>query len=356
MTFTVPLTIVLFDVFELEESYLEAYFTSLSKWNPEGARNAQILLVSQRNNASAAHSLVSKLSFQVDVIHSQHEFVNGYPIWDVMGDLRRIWPLVRGKYVTFNHPEFIWGPDRIEKTSSWLMENQPCFAIGNLRRPGTHEQITSQTTSDHCVKEISEEFRNALWADPLYEGKRLFDEMPTSWWMFWTQQEQQPGPVPYIEDVVYAEKEWLESWRFLDHGGEMPFQDVYDLIRVAMSPTLPANGVGVECVRMSREVNKLIHLWHPKLWKSWTFEIRDWFLSHPERWNGTVFSNPFMWINLIEIAPKMPKTYKPVNDLRNGPTGTVTKYGEDLNRWLINGGREQVIRFLESKKQRGVAA
>ncbi len=338
------LSVILFDVFELEPSYLDSYFKALSAWNQDGLGDAQVIVISQRRTTEAAEEAAKRYNVPALFVPAGHEFVADYPIWDVLASIRKVWRDVTGCYVTFNHPEFIWGPGRLRKTIDWLKEERPYFALGNLRRPGSHAAITGQQTSDHNVKELSEVLRLALQDDEANAAK-IFERMETSWWMFWTQQEQEPGSVRYIEDVFFADKEWLDAWQFTEHGGELPFQDVYDLIKAAMTAILPRHGLDVQCVRTSNDVNRMLHLWHPKMWLSWTPEIRDWFLSDRQRWQGTLYLNPFMWRMLINVRAAMPKTYQPVNDLRNGPGGTVTRYRQALDRFMQNGGRPHLEEF-----------
>lgn len=347
---TVPLSIVLHDVFELDPHYLDLYFTALD-WNREALSDAQIVVITQRPTSSAVDAALQRARIPAEVVVANHEFVSGYPIWDNMASLRQIWSRLQGRYITFHHPEFILGPGRLRKTIDWLTSNTPVFALGNLRRPGNHRLIVEQKSADHCIREYSDPLQKAMEEHDHAKAWRLFEQMPTSWWMFWNYVEQPPGIVPYIEDVFYADRKWLEAWRFTDHGGEMPFQDVYDLIRIAIKNILPKYNCQTNCIRMDQVTNRMIHLWHTKRWLSWTPEIRNWFLRNPQRWKDTPYADIFTWSRLLQVRQDMPKTYKPVNDLRNGPGGTVMRYGEALDRYLSNGGGPRVREYYAAAQR-----
>ena len=341
----VPLTIVLFDVFELDESYLDLYFRALRDWNADGMTDAQVLMISQRENARAAHEVCSRQPFRVDLIHARQEYVAGYPVWDVLSSLRLVWPLVDGQYVTFAHPEFIWGPGRLRKTLDWLRKQRPYYAIGNLRRPGSRDEIFAQNTCEHCIRVISELLRDALTNGDAAGAAEISEKMPNSWWMFWCDREPNPGRVPYMEDIFFADREWLDAWRFIEHGGELPFQDVYDLMGAAIATVLSKHAVTVPCVRMDLATNKLIHLWHRKLWRSWSPEIRDWFLADPKRWGHTKFMDRSCWEGLIAAAGAMPATYQPMNAFRHQPGGTVHLFRTALSKWIEGGGKLAMEKF-----------
>lgn len=342
------LSVVVFDTVELEPSYLGLYFDSLLHWNAEGVAQTQFIVVSQRKDVSVTEDICKRVPESVVCrVHApRQDWVNGYPVWDILASLREVWPEVRGRYVTFNHPEYIWSPNRLERTIDWLYRERLYFVLGNLRRPGRYKDIAAQHTADHCIREASDRLHNTMMKGDWKLAASVCETLPTCWWMFWTGVEQHPGRVPYIEDAFLLDKEWLDSWEFVRHGGELPFQDVYDLIGNAVRSTLFKYNVQPRyCYRMPLDANRIIHLWHPKVWGSWRPEIRDWFLSNPDRWKGTKFLDPTIWNQLIEIRAKMPKTYQPVNTLRNAPGGTVTRYGLALSEWLRAGGHEQVNRF-----------
>ena len=350
------LTILLTDSVELDQSYLDLYFQALRDWNANGLDDLQVIILSQRKDCLRASLLAAGQRFDVRVLECDHDFAGGYPIWDILSSARKAWPLVEGEYVHFSHPEFIWGPGRLRKTIDWLKANRPYYANGNLRRPGKHADIAAQKTADHCVIEPSENLRKLMASGQMDAASRLFDSMPTCWWMFWIP-EQKPGDVPYAEDVFFADKEWLEAWQFTAHGGELPFQDVYDLMGMAFNSMLPKYKLAPQCVRMPQSIHKMIHLWHPKAWDSWTPEVRDYFLGNPERWKGTKFLDAAIWERLIASrGAGMPKDGQPVSNLRNAPGGTVTRYGLDLSVWLQSGGKDQLEDFYRKNGRQRRAA
>jgi hypothetical protein len=176
------------------------------------------------------------------------------------------------------------------------------------------------------------------------------DTMHTTWWMFWSR-EQSPGVVPYIEDVFFADLEWLDAWRFFEFPESLPFQDVYDLIGLAIR-TMTNEHLAPKIFRMQQGVNRILHLWHPKTWGSWTPEIRDWFMAYPERWRGTPFLDRAMWDQLIRCRGAMPQDCNPVNAFRWAPGGTVTRFGEYFKGWLKSGGKDQLLRFFQQSGMR----
>lgn len=342
------LTIILTDIIELDESYLDLYFQALNDWNFDALSDLQIVIISQRKFGIKAIQLAEKQNFQVDVVHSKCDFVGGYPIWDLMADIRLAWPHIIGKFVTFNHPEFIWGPGRLRRTIDFLKGQRSYLALGNLRRPGQYKQIVDQTSAEHGIKAISDQLLIAMCnGHTPQQSAGIFETLPSCWWMFWSAEQKAGFPVAFFEDVFFAHKGWLESWDFARHGGELPFQDIYDLVRVAIQSFLPKYKIEAKIARMDQATNKMIHLWHPKCWQSWQPEIRDYFLSNPARWQGTKFLDAKLWQELIDLRKNMPKNVTPVNTLRSAPNGTVSRYGASFTAWLEKGGAERVRKFYE---------
>ena len=157
----------------------------------------------------------------------------------------------------------------------------------------------------------------------------------------------QNGVIRWMEDIFFANWEWLQSWGAFDHGGRLPFQDIYDLIG-ASATILDNLHLMPEIHRMSVETNRVVHLWHPKQWASWTTEVRDWFLMHVDEWAGTAFADVKRWDAVIRNRTD----WKPVADFRQGPNGTITRYGVELKKWLSQGGAEQMQQFYKMHGQR----
>lgn len=344
------LTILLIDNAEIDPSYLDLYFGALREWNLEAIKDTQIIAISQKKVVNDLQAVCAGQPYPVEIVHAEHEFVGNYPIWDILASARQVWPAVRGRYVTFHHPEFIWGRNRLRKTLTWLADNAPYFAMGNLRRPGSHREILQQKAYNACVRSYSDQLKTLMNGGRGFNENhtrpnaiKLFEAMPTCWWVYWAP-EQKPGPAPYIEDLFFADRDWLDSWAFTEHGGELPFQDVFDLIGAAMTK-LAVKNLAPRCQRMPQDVNRIMHLWHPKAWYSWTPEIRDWFFSQPERWAGTKFLDAAVWERVITYQKTMPKSGAPITPLRSAPGGTVTRYAAALNQWLFSGGYDRVSEF-----------
>lgn len=331
------LTIILVDVFELDTSYLSLFLEALREWNSTGLEDTEIILISQKRSATEAHAICAKHSTPIDVVHARQDWVDGYPIWDNVTAVRNVWPMVRGRYVTFSHPEFIWGPDRLQLTIDWLKKERPYLALGNLRRTGTNKDVVEQKTQDHCNKELSEALRWFMTEGKWEDAAGYFESIKNSWWTFWTP-EPKPGVTPYSEDVFFADKDWLDAWQFIWHGKDYPFQDVYDLMGTSVLSVLQKNMLSPIVTRIPMPINKLMHLWHSKEWQSWTEPVRDYFFSNQIRWQGTKFLDPVIWERLLQVRTNMPKNGQPVGNLRNAPGGTVTRYGMALSQWLRTGG------------------
>lgn len=327
---------------ELDKEYLRLYREALLEWNREGLTETQVVFLPQR-----------PLEMDVapfEVVQVEFEQVGGYPVWDVMRSVREAWPNVRGDYVTFDHPEFIWGPGRLQETIGWLDATVPVYGLGNLRRPGDLMEINRRDTTEDISCTASEWFRRYLEEGRWDEAAGIFEHLQTVHWMYWAVAQQKPGPNPWVEDVFYARKDWLDLWGFASFGRECPFQDVYDLMQVAVA-TMVRYGLGFYCIRMPQSINRLIHLWHPRAWGSWTPEMRDWFLSQPERWQRTSFLDRRLWEQLLAFRASPTKDCKPVATLRFGPRGTAINFGCAVADWLNNGGVEAMKNYFEDQKE-----
>ncbi len=332
---------------ELDPQYLESYREALLHWNQEGLEGTQVILLPQS-------PIAPERAEPFEVVEAEYEQVNGYPVWDVMRAVRQAWPQVKGEYVSFDHPEFIWGPGRLDKTVAWLKGYRPIYARGNLRRPGRIEQVADPKNRDGVGRSASDWLKGFLDNCEWDQAAKAFEYLETTHWMFWAMRPQQPGTNSWTEDVFYADREWLDAWGFTRYGMEMPFQDVWDLIQVA-GRTISQYGLPFDCVRMPQSVNRIIHLWHPRSWGSFTVEMRDWFLRQPERWEKTRLIDPEAWERLIAFQRNPKKDCEPVVALRFGPRGTAINYGIALASWLNNGGVEAMKEFYAVREERALA-
>jgi len=327
---------------ELDDSYLRLYREALLRWNREGLAETQIILLPQGKAPG--------LQTDFEVVSTPFERVDGYPVWDVMRQIRAAWPCVRGQYVTVDHPEFLWGPGRLDKTIAWLRGYRPIYGLGNLRRAGSLEEVTSLQARD-LSQEPSLWFMQRLQAGEWDEAARLFEWLSTMHWMYWCptglRTPPRPGTSDWIEDVFYIDKAWLDAWGFTRYDNEMPFQDVWDVLQVAIR-TQQLYGVQFECTRMPMDVNKLYHLWHPRMRNNLTPKMRDWFLAQPQRWGQSAFSDPDLWACLIA------RDNAAVRRLRFGGRGTAATYRAAVSRWLDAGGVEIMQDFFRERRDRAL--
>lgn len=331
---------------ELDLGYLKLYREAIIRWNPNFWQDTQVILLPQ--------SPIDPSQFiPFEVVETEYELVNGYPVWDVMRAVRQAWPQVRGEYVSFDHPEFIWGPGRLEKTIAWLKGYRPIYGLGNLRRPGDCWETTKFNGRDDISLKPSAWFKDFLDRGRWDEAVAPFEYLQTADWMYWAVQPQKPGPSPWIEDVFYADREWLDLWGFVRYDMELPFQDVFDLIQMA-ARALYQFGVAFQCVRMPQSINRIMHLWHPRAWGSWTPEMRDWFLSQPDRWNKTRFLDRKMWDRLIDFQHNPKEDCEPISALRFGSRGTANRYGVAVSNWLYDAGVEAMKEYYAERKERAL--
>ena len=329
---------------ELDAIYLKLYREAIIRWNPKFWQDVQVILLPQS-------PIEPRRTDPFEVVETEYAQVNGYPVWDVMRAVRQAWPRVQGKYVTFDHSEFIWGPNRLENTIAWLRAYQPLYSMGNLRRPGDWDETCKINARDDISPKPSTWFRSFLEGGDWEGAAHAFEYLQTVHWMYWAARQQRPGPNQWMEDVFYADKEWLDLWGFARHDLELPFQDVFDLMQMGVR-TLFQYGLVFECVRMPQSVNRILHLWHPRAWGSWTPEMRDWFLAQPERWRKTSFLDRKLWDRLIAFQRNPQSDCAPVSILRFGPRGTAIRYGVSIADWLNQGGVEVMQEYYAERKER----
>lgn len=338
------LTILTVCPFELDSSYCKLYREALLNWNEEGLAETQIILLPQGPIESDVDPF--------EIVPVDFEQVEGYPVWDVMRSVRAAWPFVRGQYVSFDHPEFIWGPDRLVNTIAWLKGYRPLYALGNLRRAGCLEELTQPNSRD-ISEEPSKWFRAILEAGDWEAAIEPFEYLQTMHWMYWKSAFQRPGANLWIEDLFYLDREWCDIWGLARYQDELPFQDIWDLTQMIVR-TFFQFGLPFDCVRMPMIINKTLHLWHPRSRANFSPAMRDWFLSQPERWSKSAFGDPALWDGLIDLWKDSKADNAPLVKARFGPRGTAINYGVFLSQWLANGGIEAIQRFAEERRERGL--
>jgi hypothetical protein len=329
------LTILLTRNSEQSDEYLELYLNSLCEWSADALPDVQLLVLSQKLHDKFAwnkcYSTPFPRGFSIDMIPIKYDRVKDYPVWDVLHDWRTAWPFVEGKWVTANHPEYLWLPGRMRQTVNYLKAERAELVLGNLRRPGVIDAL-----GDNKILAGGQEISNNLM-DQLRFGQwrnmqRAVENVPTAHWLYWRDEPKPDSSVPWIEDVFFAQKAWLDEWYMLAHGGRLPFQDVYDLMGAAV-PLLLQHEMMFPVRRVPESINKIIHLRHPKSWGSWTESMRDWFLAD-KQWKGTRFHDRGLWDRLIAAAEQGMSSDLPMIDLRYPEGGTVYRYRQALESWI----------------------
>lgn len=319
---------------------------ALCAWErPETLADVQLVFLCQHpaNRAAAALAATLPPALAVDVVHARHDLVADYPVWDVCAELRHVWPLLRGEYIICSHAEFTWAPGALGRTLAWLAAERPYLALGNLRRFGQRDDAREWHTH-RGTKEHSDQFTAMLSAGDFTAAAELLPTLPNLHWVYW-------GPEPrdneqgWKEDVFAVDKDFATAARLFDHGGALPFQDVYDtthqfIYRAGKHKADP------RVIRAPRSVWTQYHLWHRKQWLSFTAAMRDYFLGHPEQWRDTAFLRRDLWPLLIDVAHQEVSTSeRPVIALRQGPGGTVTRYAVACSQWLREGGADALADF-----------
>lgn len=336
------LTLLIVQNAELPLHYLRYNLDALERWNYLGLEDTQIIVLSQLKNSDNLRMLCDSYPFKVEVVETQQEFVGDYPVWDLMSQMRKIWHLVKGEYFTVQHPEFVWLPFRLSNTISWLDKHKPYMALGNLRRPaipGIHikdSEPVSKTLTD--MMDVGNWAKAAAWSEM----------MPTIYWVYW----RTPPPfgkTEWYEDVFFARTDWFEAMKWFSHGGQLPFQDVYDLMGKTCG-ILTKFKIMPQIYRMDLETSQQIHLYHKKQWGCWTHAMRARFLQD-FKWKNTPFANEEIWNSLIkhrDIAKTDDNnvSYQAVVNLRYGLNGTVSRFVVAFKNWLGKGnGYKQLMDF-----------
>lgn len=342
----IDLTILLFVDAEKPLAWDQRWFSAVRELNPTVWDRLQVLVLSQRQSSWTVRRLAENQPYDVQVIDcDQPRDSTGYPVWDVVAAARQAWPKIQGKYLSFNHIEYIHGPDRLANTCDWLMQNRPRIALGNLRRIFAHTYDWRKRIRD--VKDpLNDTFARLIdeyyWAF-IRDHWDLFGQSP---WMYWLQ-EPVEGHTGWLEDVFFAETDWLGTMRFFEHGGRLPFQDVYDLMGPAILK-LDRHGLKPECPRLSRLTHEACHIIHDRAWGSYTPTMREWFQQHADEFAGTAFSRADLW-DLI-LTPEGCGDERPgqaIDRFRRAPGGTVTRWLVDFSTWLQRGGAEKIQQYYQ---------
>jgi len=348
------LTVLLFVDAEKPLTIDHRWFAAVRELNPSVHDRLQVLVMSQRQSSYSIRRLARQQPFEVEVVDCDLDRDStGYPVWEVVRPVREVWPKIRGRYVSFNHIEYIHGPDRLANACDWLAANEPMIALGNLRRIVAHTFDWRKRIRDvhdplnDCFARLVDDYYFAF----LRDHWDLFGQVP---WIYW-HPEPKPTDTHWFEDVFFAERGWLEALRFFEHGGRLPFQDIYDLVGPVVNK-LSRHGLAPLVARMPRSVHEACHVLHDRLWGSYTPAMWQWFQRHAEEFEGTALLRRDLWE--LVLQPDGCGDERPgqaIDRFRRAPGGTVTRWLADFSGWLQNGGAEEVERYYESREQEAVA-
>lgn len=339
-----PLSVVLTVDHEKDTDLLSAFLGSMRHLNAADRLPVQFIALVQSRNVDDVRRRVKAANLDVQVVASAMAHVNGgQPIWDMHYSLRQVWPEIKGEYVTFQHTEFLWGHNRLRRTIEWLMDCRPIIALGNLCRLGADRSsghwYRTDDIPEHSVP-ICDAIRNNDWAGV---SERIDTSVP-GWWVYWDDCPK-VGDTKWKEDIFFVRRDFLDCLHYTEHGGFLPFQDVYDIMGWLINE-LGVLKIKVPCIRMAHSIHKAVHLWHAKTWGYLSSHVRDWFLLRRERWHGLVYGDPSWWADAIGKTGD--DLEKQVVISRRSNRGTLMQFNRDLRRWLIHdGGADHVRQYLE---------
>jgi hypothetical protein len=233
----------------------------------------------------------------------------------------------------------------VAKTLDWLWQHRPTIALGNLRQPagsGRDQEFSSARITDHL--------RRGDWLSAAIAAERT----PTINWLAWPHEPQPTDAPVWHEDLFFVNRAFLETIRFLDHGGPQIFQDVFDLMG-ALLAKLGRYDAQPSCPRMPREVNQVLHLWHDRRMACFSPAVREHFLRNADRWQETLYASRPHWQALDALYARANRDGEgeAVWNFRRDPGGSVWRYAMDVERWLEAGGIDAVRAYLDGARPAG---
>ena len=345
---TPTLTLVVVDDAELDADYLATYIGSLRELNADALDDVHVTILSQRPRAANALRLAAEQPFPVDVIHARHICVEGYPLWDVHGSMRRLLPWIRGKYLSIQHAEFFWCAGRLAKTIAQLRQVEPTIALGNLRRPGVRGQIQPGDKSNRCSKADSDPVWEAACDSDFRLAGELAESMRTVRWA-WNCDDEPEGWTRFSEDVLFLQTDWLREMEWYEHEQGLWFQDIYDVIRVAWKD-LRLRNLAPDCYRLSRETHQQFHLWHACEFRCFTDPIRDWFLARADQKPKAAIGRRELWDALQSGMFVAGNQSAPVVQWRYEGGSTTARWLDGFCRWMSNGGTAIATKYKGQPK------
>lgn len=339
------ITILLFEDVEKPTAMVRRWFDCVRELSGADAR-IQVIAISQRDNSPELESQLQKNNkFALSVVYADQPRANdGYPIWDILKSVRDVWDKVDGEYVTFSHMEYMHGVDSLAGTCEWLEDNRPIVAMGNLRRVGNPSGDWKQRVNDEN-DEVNDLF-SAMIDDGLWLFLRNhWHDFPTKHWIYWAD-EPSPESTNWGEDIFYARRDFLELTRFFTHGGEQPFQDVYDLM-YRLAETLMKLKLCPAFPRIPLTINSVYHINHARTWGSYKKDVYQWFLRDKDKWKQTTHGTRLdLWRKALNGSNLT--TGSVVSDFRRARGGTVTRWYQDFSKWATNGGQKELAEYYNS--------
>jgi hypothetical protein len=324
---------------------LPRFFFAIGSLNSAVAGRVQILVLVQGKVSAAMEALAAACACPTVVVAAGDPIAaNGYPIWDICAAVRRHWERIEGEYISFAHPEYLYGPDRLPRTLDWLAEHGPTIAVGNLRRPGGRPQHGSERTDDDGG--LGDLVRGVVDNGDAECLRRLWPHLRTWHWIFWLAAAPAQG---WHEDIFYARRDWLATLRFFEQDLRQPFQDVYDLMRAAFG-RLKERRLAPACPRMPRSVNEVLHLPHSRPRSCFSRPVLNWFEARRAEWRDTALLRPELWEPFLRPQRRPVACTRSLQAFRRGPGGTVTRWERAFGNWLDNGGGQAVQEYLENIK------
>jgi len=337
------LTILLVEDMEKEPAMVARFFMGLKEMNIEAMDRAQVIAISQREYSPELEMAISAAPFPVQLVYADHpRAANGYPIWDVCAEVRQVWPLIRGEYITFAHTEFFYGPDRLTRTIEWLDRHKPVVALGNLRRLGTDKAHWRNRTQDPepGVGDIFRELVDCGLAGPI---RKTWEAFPTWHWPYW-----RPGvreDEKWDEDVFYARKDWFEAIKMFWHEERLPFLDVYDIVGKCME-RLSRNDLQPRCRRLDMDTNMIMHIDHTRPRLAFGIDCYKWFLDRADDWADTTCMRHDIWGTMLHEGSDMKSKLQAIEHYRRAPGGPVTRWASNFSGWLQTVGADIVIEYM----------
>lgn len=343
-------SLVVFIDAEKDRGLLKTTLQALWDWNREGLDQTQVVLVKQHAEDKKPIQIAANLRYHVDVVNADHETVDGYPLWDIFGTMNRLRGWLRGEYLMMHHPEFLLYPGRLKKCIDFLAAEKPHVAMGNLRRLGPRSKIGGKFT-DWAFEHVTDQHSGKLITEIQNgRGQQCIEGIETTTWCYWLDGDPPEGYTGFSEDVYFVRQDFLDTVRFWHHAQPQLFQDIYDVFwRICQ--IMEEAKMQPKCYRLPMSTHKAAHLWHPKVWDSWTPKVRDWCYANADRLRGTCFTDRALWDELLAVAKDLWYTDAPVIKTRRGPLGSVTRYDEAFRAWLKT-HRRQLAAYYENHQPR----